>query len=70
MSFHHASTYAGHAATQHFLGNIGHSIFNAMLYSTIYRMVRHVPLPIMILLIAVIVVIGYQRARNTGRGPW
>lgn len=66
----HAPTYAGHAASHAFMGRILHTAYNAMLYSAIYRIMRHVPLPIIIAMVVVIAFILYRRAQNTGRAPW
>ncbi|MFT8423599.1 MAG: hypothetical protein ABF665_19170 [Gluconacetobacter sp.] len=65
-----ASNYAGHAASHAFAGRIVHTLYNAMLYSTLYRIMRHVPLPIMIVIVVVVILVGYNRSRTTGRPPW
>ncbi|GBQ24883.1 hypothetical protein ACLRDC_10440 [Gluconacetobacter sacchari] len=74
MRFHSAAHglfhASGHAAPHAFLGHVVHAAYNAMLYTTIYRIMRHVPLPIMVALIAVIALVSYHRIRNTGRAPW
>ncbi|MBB2170084.1 hypothetical protein HLH36_17340 [Gluconacetobacter aggeris] len=66
----HAPSYAGHAASHAFMGRILHTAYNAMLYSTIYRIMRHLPLPLVIIMLVVIALILYRRAQNTGRSPW
>ncbi|KXV69929.1 hypothetical protein AD951_04430 [Acetobacter malorum] len=68
---HYHAHIASHGYAAHsFLSGVGHSIFNGMIYSAVFRIARHIPLPILILLIAVAVIIGWQRARSTGRRPW
>ncbi|MBB2205722.1 hypothetical protein [Gluconacetobacter takamatsuzukensis] len=67
-TFFHA--HAGQLASHAFMGRIAHTMYNAMIYSTLYRIMRHVPLPIAIALVVAIAIIGYRRAQNTGRAPW
>ena len=69
-AYGHAVAYGGHAAASGFLGHVMHMMFNAAIYSMMFRLLRHVPLPVLVLLVAIVVFIGWRRARNTGRSPW
>lgn len=69
-AYGHAVAYGGHAAASGFLGQVMHVMFNAAIYSMIFRLLRHVPLPVLVLLVVIVVFVGWRRARSTGRSPW
>jgi|GEM_PF-5027667 len=69
---HHAAGHVfghGHAASG-FLSGVGHTMFNSLIYAAMFRIVRHIPWPMLIVIIGVVVFLGWRHARATGRRPW
>lgn len=56
-----------HGAGGHFLQSIMHMVFTSMVWSAMFRIVRHIPLPILIVLILAVIVFGFVYARRNGR---
>lgn len=71
---HHAASGAGHFASQGimhgagggFLSHVMQIAFHSMLYTTLMRIFRQIPLPIMIVLVLVLIFVGYRFAKKNG----
>jgi hypothetical protein len=60
--YHHA---IGHV----FFSDVSHTIFNAFVYSAVFRLTRKLPLTVLLVIVAVLIVLYYVRDNRSGR-PW
>lgn len=65
--FHHAAGYGGYSAAHGLLTGVAHTVVHALIYSAMFRLLRHVPLPLLIGVIVIVVFMGYRHAQRTGR---
>lgn len=65
---HHTMGYS--YAAHSFLGGVAHSIFNGLVYATIFRIAHHLSLPVLIGLLLIAIYFGWRYARTMGQRPW
>ncbi|MBR2124293.1 MAG: hypothetical protein IJ934_03830 [Acetobacter sp.] len=72
MGHHHAFGHAiGYSHAAHsFLGSVAHSMFNGLVYATVFRIAHHLSLPILIGVLLIVIYFGWRYARTTGQRPW
>lgn len=64
---HHMPALAHHAGSA-FLSHVGHMIFTALIYHTLFRIMSHIPLSVLIVLAVAAVIAGYfYHARRSSR---